>query len=979
MEKGLSLYAMTYNGGTMLRFEVRLLGAPQVSTSRGTVSFLPDKRYQLLAYLAYQGEWVNRDELAYLFWSDTDNEVARHNLRQLLKRLKLLPLADALEVERERLRWQTSSDVHAFKQALVEQRLDHALELYTGVLLKGLESDEANEFHSWLGSERESLHTRWRETVLRHGEKAEATVAATWLQKLLEHDPLDEEAFQVYLSVLAKAGQTREALQSYERFAKTLEQELGLEPTSVTEQLYKAIQSGAFEHHRVSATLTQVTEPERILPTPSSALIGRELELSEIAHLLSQSDCRLLTLTGLGGVGKSRLALQAAYDLAPSYANGVYFVPLESLNKGAEMFVKIAELLKFKLQAKPEPLEQFTAYLQDKKVLLILDNFEHLLDKATLVAELVQNCPTLKVIVTSRERLNLEQEQLLPVQGLPIPEASSSLTDALSADGARLFIDRAKRVRPDFAVTKQDLPHLVDICQRLEGVPLVLELAAVWVRLMPLSELSQDLATNLDLLESQSRNRVEQHRSIRAAFDHSWNLLNEKEQEALRKLSVFRGGFTREAAWLVADTSVALLATLVDKSLLRIAEGRYNFHSLLQQYALEKLEVNTEETNDVRANHADFFVKLAESIESELRGKQQKEWLTRLEQEHDNLTSGLAWTLQHVSRNAKGLQLAGALRFFWYLRGYLSEGRTWLDALLAKDFHKGSFVYLKALCASALLTREQGDYAVAQSSYETCIKLGQELGAKDIVARSLTGLGNIAHVRGDHAAARNFFEQSLAFERVMENDLGISVGLHNLAGVAYAQGDYPTARAFCEESLAIERKRGDQSGIGTSLVSLGQIALEQGDTTFARTYFEEGLAIQKVLGDKTRLTITYGYMAQLEEVQGEYVKARKFAVESLKIVVEIGYKAVATLILNGLARLAVRQQEFEQAAVFWGTLERLLETTGIPLPFRDKAVYEQNVEIAKAQLGDEAFTNAWTRGKLMELEQIVSSILNETT
>jgi tetratricopeptide (TPR) repeat protein len=501
----------------------------------------------------------------------------------------------------------------------------------------------------------------------------------------------------------------------------------------------------------------------------------------------------------------------------------------------------------------------------------------------------------------------------------------------------------------------------------VEGLPLGIELSASWVRLLSCSEIASEIKKGLELLSSTSKNVPERHRSLRAAFEQSWKLLTPKEQEVLRKLSVFAGGFRREAASEVAGAAIPLLASLVDKSLLRVLpNGRYDRHPLLYQFTREKLAELVEEQERTRADHADYFVKLAESIEPELRGKQQKEWLIHLEQEHENLRSVLAWTLEHVDKNVKGLQLAGALRQFWSVRGYFSEGRTWLDAFLAKDIQKGA-AYLKALNSSAWFALMQGDYGVARSSYDFCLRLGQELEVKDIVASSLAGLGHLALERDDVTTARSFYEQSLALERAIKNDLGISACLNSLGNIADGQEDYVAARIFFEESLAIDRKLGNDLGIAIRLGNLGMVALEQRDVASARAYLHEALAIRKALGDKRGLAIIYTYVAVLEEKQGDYEKAKQLIMESLKIVVEIGYKAGAIIVLERLANLVARQKEFEHATLLWGSLEGLRETLGSSTRSIDKAVYERNVELAKTYLSHELFNKAWAKGKSLEL------------
>lgn len=925
--------------------------------------FTQPKPLLLLAYLSVEGTKSKR-HLADLFWQDGNR---MKSLSMALTRLRQ-GAGDLVQADKVSLWTTLPSDVGTLLEALERKDWQGACELYTGAFLDATGGEGwSSELEEWVYETREYLAGRVQQALLNLAEdaarKRDFDPAARLAERAYRLPGLSGSEPSSLLAIypLLRAGDSLLAA-SVSKEAESYGLTLDLSPAEA------------------KATFGPATTTPHRLPVRGTSFVGRDEELTELATTLSSPSVSLLTLLGPAGVGKTRLTLQLAHDQVQlaTFSDGVYFITLDALQEPSLLPSSLLTQLGQNQEGTSEPLAQLLTFLSEKRCLVILDNFEHLTEGSNLLSSLIHNCPNLKLLVTTRERLNLEEEHVFTLTGLAYPQNLSE--GAGLSDAVRLFSARAQQVQPRFEVEPQ-LADVLHICHLVEGLPLGLELAASWVRLMPCAEIAEEISRNLEFLSTTTRNVPERHRSLKAAFEQSWQRLTPKEQAVLRKLSVFVGGFRREAASDVAGATIPVLASLVDKSLLKVLpEGRYERHPLLYQFTKEKLDVDTEEAALASVKHADFFTRFAVSADAELRSRHQQQWLARLDEENDNLRGALAWALQHVDRNSEGLGLASSLQHFWYLRGYFREGREWLDAFLSREAGAPSLAYLKALCASARLGHAQGDYESAQAAYQTCIDFGEALAAQDledIVVRAQEGLGIMAQERGDYATARTFAEKCLAFERTRNNDTGISSSLNNLGIVAYYERNFSEAHTFFAESLKVRRRLGDDTLVSASLNNLGLVALGQENVIAAKTYFEEGLIIQKTLGDKRGLALTYSNIAMIEEELEDYDTAKQLATEGLKIVVEIGYKRAATLLLGTLATAAAAQDETWRAAMFWGALEHLRETTGIPLHDSDKASYEQCVSLVRERLGGAAFASAWHEGRVLTLEQTLELALSD--
>lgn len=724
------------------------------------------------------------------------------------------------------------------------------------------------------------------------------------------------------------------------------------------------------------------------LPIQLTSFIGREREMKEVKELLKQT--RLLTLTGSGGCGKTRLALQVAADLLEDYPDGVWFIDLSVLADPALVPSTVAATLGIHEEPGRPALTTLAEALKPRTLLLILDNCEHLVGACAQLAEtLLRTCPNLRILATSREALGIAGEVAWRVPSLSLPQPHElAQTDSLARitqyEAIRLFIERAEAAAPDFTVTPHNIKAMAQICQRLDGIPLAIELAAARVKALSVEQIAARLDDRFRLLTGGSRTALPRQQTLRAMMDWSYELLNERERSLFRRLSAFAGGFTLEAAEAIcADEQIPsyeiidLLTNLVSKSLVifeeRDEEARYKLLETVRQYARDKL-LETGEAARVRDRHRDWFLAFAERAESALQGPEQALWLKRLETEHDNLRAALEWSSADPEM---GLRLASALWFFWYLRGYVSEGREWLNQFLEKATQALSSLRAKALYGASMLARAQDDYALATTLLEESLALYRAAKDNRGVALALGNLGMIAFAQGDYARATELHEESLEHFRKLEDRIGIASALSELGNIAMYQNDLARAERLLEESLALSRAAQDDQGIALALRRLGAVFFQKGERARAKALLQESLELYRGLEAVPGLASVLNSLGMVALREGDPRRAGTLLRQSLAHYRDVGDKWHIALCLDRLAQVAAAQGNWERAARLLGAEEALREAIGAPLPPSEHDGREQTLKNAHEHLGEELFAAAWADGYAMKLEDAITYALSE--
>lgn len=1004
----------------------------------------PPKTLHLLAYLLLQRQAaVTRDQLAFTLWPDRSEPDARGQLRRYLYRLRqLLPQGEWLITHGEHVQWNMAADywldVAEFERLSSSgpDRLEAALKLYSHDLLIDLYED-------WVIIERERLYNLYLDDLQRllehYRDERAYDRAIACAQQILKREPLHENIVRELMRLRAAAGDRTRALEDYRHFQQRVMEELGVPPLPETTALYESLRQATFtpEVSVPPPTVRPVGARPVKAPVPLTRILGREPELVAVRDLIRSSTTRLLTLTGPGGTGKTRLAQEVAQRLAQEpqvFGDGIFYVSLSALTSPDFVLPAIAKVLEVPETSQRSLSEAVKDVLLNKDLLLILDNFEHLLEAAPLVTDLLSATADLRVLITSREVLHVYGEHEFAVPPLPLPDLDRlPLPDELLNFAAiALFVERARVVQADFALTADNAVAVAAICVRLDGLPLAIELAAARSKLFTPEAMLLRLSDRLSFLIGQTRDRPDRQRTLRGVIDWSYNLLSEDEKIVFARLSVFAGSFTAEAAQALdlvqfdrAGESPAdvldQLAVLIDKNMLRTynleAAGsppRFRMLSTLREYAQEKL-IKRGEDETLHLRHARYYFTLAREGAPALRGPQQLDWMRRLEAERDNFRAALSWTLEQTPEHADvGLRLAVALGRFWSLHGDWTEGAQWLLRSLAQQPQANPAVrawglsmaselvdklgrvseadamaaeslalfrelgeargLADAMCNLAGARLSQNDYARAEPMLLEALALYRQLDVPTGAATALSYLGMLAKEQGhyDHAAACH--AESLELNRRAGNAFGIAQDLTQLSFIAYWLGQYERSAELAQQAVDLARHMNDRRGLASALDGVGAALGKLGRYAEAGHWLTESLTLYRELGNKNGQAMVLNDLAMVVAGQHDDQSARQLYLEALGLAWQIGDRRRIAFCLEGLG-LASVESDPERTTWWLSAADGLRELIAAPLPPAEKVLYDQALAQLHERLSPAIFEAAWQSGRMTPLADVVAPLL----
>jgi DNA-binding SARP family transcriptional activator/predicted ATPase len=908
------------------RLEIQLFGGLQIKKNNIPVAgFVSNKVSALLAYLAVTRRTHQRDALAALLWGEMPEADAKNNLRQALANLRKL-VGSHLLITRDSVTFATAVphtlDTQTFEQQLNSSRkqsgdtrflqLQNAATLYQGDFLAGFYVRDAPDFEEWVLAQRlryrelalHTLHTL-TEHHLGRGEYGRAIDLAT---RLLALDAWREEAHRQLMLALARSGQRSAALAQYQTCRRLLDKELGVTPSLETTALYDRIRAAG-------------ETPRHNLPAQPTPFVGREEELTRTQQLLLNPECRLLTLVGTGGIGKTRLALQAAAlsHQRGLFLHGVFFVPLVGVDSVTLLATAVASAVGLKFVGSLEPSAQLFNFLQNREILLVLDNFEHLLEESTWLVQLLRQAPGVKLLITSRETLNVQWERSLPLTGLNIPTHVVQLEEVAEFSAAQLFIARARAVEPGWEQTAVNMSCLVRICQLVDGMPLALELAAATIRHYSCAEIAQTITHNLDILATTYRDLPPRHRSLRAVFENVWSLLSLPEKALFSSLSVFVGSFSLDAAAAIAEATRAGLTTLVDKSLLhRLENGRYQLHNVLRQYAAQQLD--QAQHHNLSQNHAHFYLSSLKEHETTLFSAAEAATVHAIQVDLENVRAAWGWAVaqQQLPLLAQGLD---TLRTFYNSQSRFQEGAAWLEptavalkALIGADKRgMAEELYGKVLARWASFSAWMGQREEAEALFQEAMPIVRQRNDPKELGFLLLNKGYLTIVSGNYEQAGQEFQDSLSNYRRTEDARGISDALSAVGAWHNVTGDWAKARLHLEESVSIARQLQDEHGLRSSLTNLGNVYYLLKEFALAKKLYEEVLPLCQKVGDRAAEAVIYSNLGAVAQEAGDFELAEHSLQQGMRLFIESNHHQAVIHAQTMLASVYRQMARFDNA------------------------------------------------------------------
>jgi predicted ATPase/DNA-binding SARP family transcriptional activator len=906
--------------------------------------FVSRKVDALLVYLAANPREHPREILGELLWDDLPQSRTMSYLRTALSSLQQ-QLAPYLSVTRQTIAINPESncwlDVEALEASLDaaeaewQQRhsfsrmtvaaLEQAVELYKGAFLEGFHIRDARGFEGWMILEQERLRNRVLEALYRlgthHLERASYSSGIALITRALQLDPLAEQAHRLLMQLLAYSGQRSAALAQFESCQQILADELGVEPEEETLELYEQILAGEI-------SVDSPIEIPQNLPTPATPFIERPGDKRHIIEQLEKDTCRLLTLIGPGGIGKTRLALEVARELLPEFRHGIYFMSFAAVEHTASIAATIANTLNYNFKGDIPLEDELIKQLQGQDILLILDSFEHLVDGADLISRILTQVPTVKILLTSRERLNLHEEWLYTVEALPVPRPNDP--EAAKFASIQLFTQSISRIRPDFDV-QTNLPAIIHICNLVEGMPLGIELAASWARIMSCQQIIDEIQNSLDFLTSSLRNIPERHRSLRAVFDSSWNLLNSIEQQTFRQLSVFRGGFQQDAARQITGASLMTLSALVDKSMLTLVDGRYQIHELLRQYAARQLNVHPQEESRIRAIHSDYYAAYIDERESRLTNNRLDSAYREVLPEYDNVFAAWEFALTQPEPTLIGRFLRPFYRLLDIQSRYLAGAELFqraADTLGACVSGDNSGIQARALVLRAACLQNIARYDQAEAILNTVIPDLRKHQSLWDLRIALAALGGIVYARGEYRRAQEIFQE--VFDLALETNGDPVIILLRLSDIATVLGEYEKARDIMEKALSLLKDGGGQQSRMRFMLTLGDIHCKLGNYAEAQANFQEALDISQKLKAENSGGVAQVSLGRVAYRAGQFAQARAYCMASIEIFSRIHSTWGHAFALIHLGKATKALGSYAEAARYYREALEIADRVGSP-------------------------------------------------